>query len=105
MHTAREQIDIVTKQECRARRRLSMFSPFKKNTRYFIKTITFYYIATYKSQRGGFFKFENVVWIENVPDWEDFWKSKPALPPSIKEHQMSDLSMNGAAIIDFAVWQ
>ena len=82
-----------------------MFSPFKKGNQYFIKTITFYYIGTYKSQRGGFLLFDNLKWIENVPDWEDFWKSRPHLPPAMRAHEMPGSWINQGAIVDVTKWE
>jgi hypothetical protein len=82
-----------------------MFSPFKKNKKYFIKTVTFYYIGTLQKQCGGFLKFTDVKWIENVPDWQDFWKSRPSLPPSMKAHDMPTLHINADAIVDMTLWE
>ena len=82
-----------------------MFSPFQKKKRYFIKTVTFYYLGTLEKQYNGFLKFTNVKWIENVPDWQDFWKSRPSLPPAMKAHDMPTLVINREAIVDVTEWE
>lgn len=81
-----------------------MFSPFVKGKLYFIKTITFYYIARYDGKSGKFYKFKNVQCLLSIPDWEDFFKSRPHLPPGLKPLPFPDLALNADGIMDVAQW-
>lgn len=85
---------------------LSMFqkTPFKPKQRYFIKTVTFYYIATFVEENKGFLKFGDVVWIENIGKWNDFVAQRPHLPNDIKYHRAPDLLINQQAILDVTPW-
>ena len=81
-----------------------MFSPFKKDKRYFIKTVSFYYLCTYVSKSDKFFKFKNIDLIFGIEDWEDFWKSRPNLPPAMKTVKVPETLINIDAIVEVTPW-
>lgn len=82
-----------------------MFSPFKPNKRYFVRTVTFYHLVTYIGKAGNFYKFKDVQTLLNIDDWEDFYKSRPHLPPHYKPMQSGVLTINEAAIVDLSPWE
>lgn len=84
-----------------------MFSigPFRKKKRYFVRTLTFYYLCTFVQRRGKFYKFVDVEWIKNIPDYDDFIKSKPRLPPAMQPVQVGVIWIHEDAVVDLCDWQ
>lgn len=80
-------------------------NPFEEKRKYFITTISFYYLATYSARKGGFHYFDDVSLILNIPDWEDFWGSRPRLPPAYKPIQFPKIYLNEEAIVSAVPWE
>lgn len=81
-----------------------MLSPFKKKNLYFIRTVTFYYVAKFVKSRGDFYEFDEAQCILSIPDWDDFFVSKPRLPPAYKPLPTGKILINKAAIVDVLPW-
>jgi hypothetical protein len=86
-------------------RRSSMIIPFKGGKLYFVRTVTFYYIARFVKSRDGFLEFEDAECILSIPDWEDFLQSKPRLPPAYKPLKTGKIWINKEAIVDMLPWE
>lgn len=83
----------------------SMFQPFPKGTKLFIKTVTFYYIATFNKQKQGFWHLSDVTWVETIPDWQEFVSMRPHIPQECKHKPCPNIAINQQAIVDVSVWQ
>lgn len=81
-----------------------MFAPFNKGKLYFVRTVTFYYLATFVKSKRGFYEFKNAECILSIPDWEDFLKSRPRLPPAYKPLPVGTIIINHEAVVDVMPW-
>jgi len=80
-------------------------SPFEVGKKYLVRTVTFYYLATYTKRKGNFYYFENVHLVLNIPDWQDFWQSRPSLPPAMKPISFPSIYLNQDGIVDVVPWE
>lgn len=81
-----------------------MFSPFEKDKKYFIKTVTFYYIGTYVARKGKFYKFKDIQIVLGIDDWDNFWKCRPNLPLGMKPISAPETWLSGEGIIEVTPW-
>jgi len=77
-----------------------MGTPFERNKYYFIKSITFYYIAKFEKVRGGFATFTDVGLVKNVEDWDQFRLTKGK-----GEYHSPSIIINLSAIVDAQLWE
>jgi hypothetical protein len=66
-----------------------------KRKRYFVKTFTWYYIATFTGKHGSFWTFTDVEIVKEIRDWEQF-KANPR-----GERYCGEIDINTAAIVDY----
>jgi len=76
-----------------------MFYPLKKNQRYFIKTVTFYYVATFKAKHGSLLSWQDVELVKSVDDWSEFYRTKGKGEPHCQA-----IHINADAIVDITPW-
>lgn len=76
-----------------------MFYPLKKNKLYFVKTITFYYVATFKAKHGDLIEFKDVGLVKDVADWSEFYRTKAK-----GELHTDAIYINTDAIVDVTPW-
>lgn len=77
-----------------------MGTPFERNKYYFVKTITFYYVAKFERVRGGFATFTDVGLVKNVEDWDQFRILKGR-----GEKHSDAIHINLSAIVDAVPWE
>lgn len=76
-----------------------MFYPLKKSQRYFIKTVTFYYVAKFKAKHGKLLSFTDVSLVKDVGDWSEFYRTK-----GLGEQHVTEIIINADAIVDVTPW-
>ena len=76
-----------------------MGTPFERNKYYFVKTITFYYVAKFERIRGGFATFSDVSLVKSVDDWSEFYRTKGRGEP-----HCNTIHINLATVVDITPW-
>lgn len=76
-----------------------MLYPLKKSKFYFVKTITFYYVASFKAKHGNLIEFKDVSLVKDVVDWSEFYRTKAKGEP-----HADTLFINMDAIVDVTPW-